>query len=488
MELDPIYIQKNREQRLPKVVVVTKTSDRLGRAFAYGDQDAKNFGGIAGEAQTLYRDGSTPLDGKAGDILLVTLTDEEKLSDIPQEDLEDAHVTAVTTIPTARYSKIKPGHRVLNPQEVAQMNGNLGWVDQDVDGLVGLNDNIGSVSKNVLYGTILAEARREAQQAFTPAWFRRRRVNTRPREVDGQTIRNLDFFITPDADELKRANEMIERCKQEGSRPTIFVPTCPPDAYTLGYERHPRTGEKVYTNTIKYTREPLTGGVSWAAQNALDAVEQLVPHLESKGVTPHIIFGLGDYEYHAGYTRGMNKEGFMAKTNESAQKVADRMQALYENGNQTIERQMVENPDGVHTTHLMRDGVPLVTITGMVELAGGLQNWDKRVQKAASVVTQARQTTEFQGLIERVMLNRKTMTEYWLAQKKLPFTDETRAAEFAVDAGFYIAFHAMVQELMGPNLIVTAGDSRPMELLGSKLTNNLLFSVSGMYDGASFDK
>lgn len=487
MELDPIRLKQKNEVGLPKVVIVTRGSDRLAKAFSYGDPAAKNFSGVATEAQMKYRDGSTPLDGKVGDMLLVTLSDEEKLSDVPAEVLEDAYVAAITTLPSPQYAKPKPGQKLLHAQEITQANGHLGWVDREVNGILGLNDHIGSVNKNGLYGSILAEARREAQLAFTPAWFRKRRINTRPREVEGQTVRNLDFFIAPDADELKRANDIIQQCKKDNMRPVIFVPTCPPDAYTLGFDRHPRTGEKIYTNTIKYTRAPLTGEISWAGQNALDAVAELVPHLEAKGVTPHVVFGFGDYEYHAGYTRGMNKEGFMAKTNESARRVAQKMLEIY-GADTSIEQSTQENPGRIHTTQLLKDGQPLATITGMVELAGGLEKWNNRVQNAAAIVQEARQNQTHRTIIERVMLNRKTMTEFWLAQKKLPITDENRAAEFAIDAGFYVAFHTMIGELFGPNLIITAGDSRPMELLGAKLTNNLLFSVSGMYDGAAFDK
>ncbi len=490
MEIDPIYLgrKKATQEQLEKVVLVKRNPDRLAQAFIYGDPEVNNFGGITGERDTKYPGGGTPLDGKAGDMVVITLNEDETMQDIHPEDLEDAYVTVVTTIPHPPYARPKAGHKLLKPNEVAQLNGALGWINRDVDAVLGFNPNLGSVRKDALYGAVLTEARRKHSDFLPTSFFRNRKINQRPRVVDGQTIKSLDFFITPDTNELKRMNEIMERCKQDQTRPTVFVPTCPPDEYSLGYEVNPQTGLREYTNTVKYSQRPLTKAISWAAQNALDALSELVPHMEAKGTVPHVVFGLGDYEYYAGYTRGMNREDFMGNTNESAQKIAARMKETYKEMGKDVHIVTLENPNGIHTIQLTHNGTILVTVTGMVEIAGGVDKWNQRVEEARCRVKSATESDEHKGLVSRVKLNRRTMTEHWLKQKRLPFTEENRETEFRNDAGYYVAFHKMVQDVWGENSIVVAGDSRPMELLGARVVGNPLISVSGMYDGASFDK
>lgn len=488
MDIDPIYKAKER-RGLGKVVVVTRREDRLARAFAYGDSEVSPYHGIKGEANHFYTDRSTPLDGKIDDVVVVTLDEGEKLSDINDTDLEGTYVTAVTTLPKPAWkSNTKPGHKMLKAQDMRELNGQLGWVDKPVDGVLGFNEHPGSINKNVLFGTVLTEARRKQVDAFPVSWFRNRKVNTRPRVVDGQTITSLDFFIEPDATELKRLNDLMKRCQGTGERPTLFIPTCPPDKYSLKYEID-QHGKKVYKNTIGYSSSnPLTTGISWAAQNCLDLLDELIPQMDSKGVTPHVVFGFGDYEYHGGARRGMTQEGFMGKTNESAGLISERMKDMYAKAGKDVHITTLENPDGVHTVHIRHNGLILVTISGIVELAGGLPAWNKRLEQAKQLVDAAAESTEHRNLFGRVEESRAPMTEFWIKQKRKAPTPENRREEFRIDTSSYVGFHSMVNDLWGENAVVVAGDARGPELLVSRIAGTLLISGSGMYDGASFDK
>lgn len=468
MEFDPIYLAK-KDAIKTDLVLVRREGDPMADALVQGPQGG-SFKGIRFEAQPLYANGNSPLDERGeGNITIITLQGPETMADIPDNKLDGAYVTAVTSHPLK-----KSGYKHLTGADKAQLNGHLAWVDGRANTILAIHPDQKSVRNDTFYAGVLAEKNSHGINVFTPSWFAARNINTRSRLVGTQEMSHLEFFIKPEREEIERLNEILTRTDE----PTFFVPTCPPDPYVYRGK-----------NTIEYTRGALTGGISWAAQNALDAVDELVPHLVRKGKQPRLVFGLGDYEFPAGYNRGMTREGFMEKTNESAEKVAARVKALLEKAYKTeTSVEVEENRGGVHTIHIRVDGVERATIAGIMQLAGGEDVWETYVSHATEEVKQAAADPQLGKLRERVMQNRESMTKYWLRMKKLPVTDETRASEFALDAGYYFAFHRMIQQQLGQDTIVVAGDSRPMELFASRGTGNPLISVSGMYAGAGFDK
>ncbi|HET9946906.1 MAG TPA: hypothetical protein VFQ63_02485, partial [Patescibacteria group bacterium] len=77
----------------------------------------------------------------------------------------------------------------------------------------------------------------ESSEGFlSGAWFAERKINHKPRFVAGtdgttHTIEDFEFFYKPDETTIHRINAIIERARQTGERPVLYIPTCPPDTY-----------------------------------------------------------------------------------------------------------------------------------------------------------------------------------------------------------------------------------------------------------------
>lgn len=300
------------------------------------------------------------------------------------------------------------------------------------------------------------------------------------------------LFPTFTAIEIENLNRMIDNCLKTGEELIIFVPTCPCD-------QHSAVAQQDGSVQIEFTGGDIVEGISWTGQNTIDGLSMLVPKLkEVRGPNQEqlrvkVVFATGDMEFTSGNHRGMSNPNEFYRVLDAnhphiLNHIAHRIGGHFE-------AEVIDSPVRNVRRLIARNEVVTVETDGIMEIAGGLTEWEVRQQDARKVYEQFKKTDEGQVEIRKVLESR---SEYYKRARNAHELKEGLNEQYEgstywhleQDMIDYIAFHRLALDLYqdgepGPKrMLLFAGDSRPLEYLASKVTGTFYMGVQGNYEGS----